>query len=928
VRGAGELFAGAAGGGGGSDGSFAKRVISDRQDRRDAMGWMVSRRRRHEELSESVREHLAERVDELVSEGEAREEAEFRARREFGNVALIEERSREVWQWPSVESLLADVKFALRQLMKAPGFTVTAVLTLALGIAVNATMFSMVSSFLMPRLPGREAENVLVVTSVNPGRNFMPDVYPVSVPNYLVWREDKRVFAEMAASTDDRTGSLSGAVRRGGPGSAADASSTSSGEGQAEAIQYESVSPNYFEIFGAVPELGRVFVAGEDQPGRDHEVVLGHGLWVRRFGSDAGVVGRTVRLNREDYTVVGVMGADFRLLGYTPQLWAPLTLTGSDTTPEARQHRLLFLFARAAAGVTLEQARTEMRVLAERAEQDYPGTEKRWGVAVRTLPDYLVHAFGIRQALAVIMTTVGFVLLIACANVAALFPTRAAGRQKELAIRAALGASRARVVRQLLTEGVVIALMGGGAGLLLTMVGIRVLQAGLRFNEATAAIPLALDGRVLVFAAAVSLLSALLSSLAPALKASRTQINTELKSEGRAMTAGRSHSRLRSMLVGGEIAMALFLLIGSSLLIRGVYMLDHQKLGFRQDHLLTAGVVLDAARYKVPAQQLEFAREVLPRLREIPGAEGAAVASSLPASGPGRVTIHIKGEPVVQSSEERTALDVVASADYFRVAGVTLERGRAFTDQDNADAPRAALVNEEFVRQYFAGRDPVGEQIELDKNWSEVVGVVNDVKAYSEETRGAPQVYETLLQRPVGSLSLMLRTNVEPNSLIPQLRSAVAGIDPELPLLQVMSMEHVIEVQRSGNPLFTKLLSLFATLALLLAAIGIYGLIAYSVGQRTQEIGIRLALGARGVDISRMILRQGLKVAAIGSAIGLVLAVPLPKLFDSIFLGISFGAVGVYPAVLMTMLVVVLLATWAPAVRATRVDPTRALRAE
>jgi predicted permease len=879
---------------------------------------IFSRRRRYSELAESVREHLAERVDELVSEGMARRDAEFAARKEFGNVTLIEEQGREVWQWPSVESLLADVKFALRQLGKAPGFTVTAVLTLGLGIAVNATMFSMVSAFLMPHLPGRGAENVMVISTVNPGRSFMADVSPVSAPNYLVWRGDTRMFSDMAASTDDRAGSLSGVA----------ASSSSGGEGRAEAIEYESVSTNYFQIFGAVPELGRSFAAGEDQPGHDHELILSHALWARRFGSDPGVVGKTVRLNREDYTVVGVMGADFRLLGYTPQLWAPLTLVATDRIPDARKNRFLFLFARPAAGVTLEQAQAEMRVLAQRAEQDYPATEKQWGVMVRTLPDYLVHAFGIRQALAVIMTTVGFVLLIACANVAALFLTRAAGRQKELAIRAALGASRMRVVRQLLTEGVVVALMGGGAGLLLTMVGIRVLQAGMRFNDATAAVPLTLDGRVLAFAVVISLVAALLSSLAPALKASRPQINTDLKSEGRAMTSGRSHSKLRSILVGGEIAMALFLLIGSSLLIRGLYVLEHQKLGFRRDHMLTAGVLLDAARYKEPAQQLEFAKEVLPKLREIPGVEGAAVASSLPAAGPGRVTIHMKGEPVGPQSEERTALDVVATADYFRVAGVTLERGRTFTEQDNADAPRVALVNEEFVRQFFAGRDPLGQQIELEKNWAIVVGVVNNVKAYSEETRVAPQAYEALLQRPVGSMSLMLRTSVDPNSLIPELRSAVAGIDPELPLLQVMSMEHVIEVQRSGNPLFEKLLSLFAALALVLAAIGIYGLIAYSVGQRTQEIGIRLALGATGANISRMILRQGLKVAAIGSAIGLVLAVPLPTLFDSIFLGISFGAVGIYPAVLLTMLGVVLLATWAPARRAMRVDPTRALRAE
>jgi len=577
--------------------------------------------------------------------------------------------------------------------------------------------------------------------------------------------------------------------------------------------------------------------------------------------------------------------------------------------------------------------RTQMNLLAQQAQQDFPTIEGHWGASVRMLPDFLIYNFGIRTALAVMMTVVGFVLLIACANVAGLLLTRAVGRQKELAIRMSLGATRVRVMRQLLTEGVVIALLGGGVGLFLAYMGIRVVQAGLSFNDAIADVKISLDTNVLIFAAVVSLVSAILSSVAPALKASRAEINTDLKSEGRGASSGREHNRMRVFLVGGEIALALFLLIGSCLLIRGVYLLDHQKLGFNHDHLLTAQLVLDQARYADSPKQIQFVRGLVEQTRQIPGVGLAAVASDLPASGLNSVVFHIKWQPEARANEQKTTADAVVMPEYFQVVGVPLLHGRGFTERDDSAAPRVVLVNQEFVHKYFQDRDPLGKQIELDTPgapaaWSEIVGVVSDVKSYSEDPRIEPEVYESYLQRPVASIALMLRSTVEPKSLAASLRQVIAKIDPELPLLRVMSMDDVIDVQRNGNPLFTKLLGAFAVLALILSAIGIYGLIAYSVGQRTHEIGIRLALGAKASDISRMILRDGLKVAGIGSAIGFALALPLPKLFESLFQGLILSAPGVYPLVVVAMLIVAFCATFGPARRATHVDPTSALRNE
>ena len=807
-----------------------------------------------------------------------------------------------------------DLRYAFRTLGKNPGFTAVAVLTLALGISINSTMFSMVSAFLLRRPPVADADRVLVVSTVNPAAVFQPDAYRVSAPNVVAWREASHVFNATAAVDPYRTVSLTV-------------------HGQPEALHSAAVSANYFTLLGVPPELGHTFAEGEDQPGRDHVVILSHALWTRRFASDPSVVGGTVRLNRENYVVAGVMPANFTLLGNLQQLWTPLTLNATDLSAAARKDRSLQFLGRLKPGVTLEQANAEFQSLASRAQNEFPESEKGWGVKVRTLPDFLIYDFGIRTALAIVMTTVAFVLLIACGNVAGLLLTRAAGRQKELAVRVSLGASRLDIIRQLLTEGLLIALLGGAVGLLLATWGVNVVRANMQFNEYVAAVPLSLDRNVLWFTLGVSLLCAVLCGLVPALKASRTDVNRNLKDESRASTSGPAHHRLRSIVITGEIALALFLLIGTGLLVRGIFLIEHQSLGFRPDHVLTASVTLDSARYKDASRQALFVRDVTTQIQDIPGIEDVAATSDLPATGPGSVTFHIQGQNEAPTNQPLTTLDVVVSTAYFRATGIPLLRGRTFTEMDDSTTPKVLEVSQEFVHRLLHDQEPLGKRIRLDVSgekpeWSEIVGVVSDVKTYSEATRFDPLVYQPFLQRPISGFALMVRTSRDPDALATDLRHAVAQVDAELPLDRVMSMPAVIQQQRYGDVFFSRMLGVFAALALILAAVGIYGVIAYSVAHRTHEIGIRMALGAEKADVLRIVLGQGLKMTIIGAAVGLALALPLPKLFESIFFDLHFAQPGLYFVVPMAIIGVSMLATYIPARRATRVDPMVALRYE
>ena len=810
-----------------------------------------------------------------------------------------------------MNTLWKDLRLAIRMLANKPGFTAVAVITLALGIAVNATMFSMVSAFLLRRPPGLDPDRVAVISSIDPAQGFQADASPISFPSYFELREANHVFSDVAATNEYLNVSLTA-------------------QGQSEALRAAAASPNYFSVLGVTTQFGRTFHTDEEQLGREHVAVLSHELWTSHFGSDTSIVGRTIRLNREDYTVIGVMPATFQIMGYTPQLWLPLVVTPESQTVAARKDRPLHVFARLKPGVTIAQARAEVAALAQRAQASYPEIEKGWGATARTLPEFLIYDFGIRTALLVMMTVVGFVLMIACANVAGLLLTRAAGRRKELAIRFALGASRIHIVRQFLTEGLVIAVLGGGLGLLLASSGIKFVRASLSFNDAILAVPITLDRNVVIFSAAVSLLCAVLCSLAPALTSSRADVNTNLKSEGYTASSSRSHSRLRTLIVTAEIAMALFLLVGCGLLFHSLYVIEHQSLGFRVDRLLTAGVTLDSARYQDSARQVAFTREVISRLQHLPGAEAAAASSDLPSTFPNSVTLRIKDQPDPPSNQRLTAIHFVVTPEYFNTAGIAVLGGRTFLDSDATTTARVVVVNQEFAKRYLHGEDPIGKQVQLDVSgkaeWSEIIGTVGNVKAFSESSRDDPAVYESILQRPVASFFLMVRSSSDPAVLASGLRTEVAQVDPELPLSHMMSMDEVIHRQRFGDAFFSKVLTAFAVLALILAAIGIYGLIAYSVSQRAQEIGIRMALGARSEDVLRMVIWEGLKMSAIGGAIGFSLSLPLPKVFSTIFFDLHTNEPRLYFIVPAVVFMVATLAAYIPARRAARVDPIGALR--
>jgi putative ABC transport system permease protein len=875
---------------------------------------MFRRTRKASDFDQEVESHLQLEIDALKEQGWSEEEARAKARREFGNVTHAQERFYERKRWLGWDHFWQDLRFGVRTLARNPVFTVVSVATLALGIAVNATMFSLVSAFLLHRPPGRDPERIVVVTAINPAATFQPDLNPISAPNYLAWRESSESFEGTAAIDAYRTVSLTEQKR-------------------SESLRSAAATPSYFKVMGVAPEIGRAFTSEEGQAGHDHVVILSHELWERRFGADPSILWHPIRLNREDYDVVGVMPANFRMIGYTEQLWTPLVLNVGDQSAKAHNERSLRMFARLKAGVTLEQARAEMATLAQRTSQAFPETDKGWGAMARALPDYMVHDLGVAGALAVLMTTVGFVLMIACANVAGLLLARVAGRRKELAVRISLGAGRMRIVRQLLTEGLVLAILGGAAGLLLARWGIALVAANLTFNEVISSIGFRLDGNVQIFTVCISLACAMLCGIAPAWNAARTDVNSTLKDESRSVSSGRSQNRVRAAMVIGEIALALVLLIGTGLLIRGIFLIEQGSLGFDAKPLLTAVVNLDDARYKGAQRQIAFVKEVLRRADEIPGSDGAAVASDLPATGASSVTLRIEGRAELPANQWLTTESFVVSPEYFRVAGIPLIRGRAFAASDTEAASRVLVVNQEFVHRNLQDQEPLGKRIALDvtgaaSEWAEIVGVVGNVKGYSEDTRYSPQVFEAYAQRPVASLGLLVRAKSDPNGLAAGLRNVVAQIDNELPLSRVLSMNDVIEKQRGGNPFMSRVLSCFALLALLLAAIGIYGLVSDGVAQRRHEIGVRMAMGAGSREVLRMVLWQGFKMTMIGAVIGSAMALPLPQVFDAIFVGLHVREPRLYFIVPLAILVVTMVATYIPARRALGVDPIATLRHE
>jgi len=845
--------------------------------------------------------------------GGGTKDAGYAAQRQFGNTTLLREESRDMWGWVWLETLMQDLRYGARMLRKNPGFTVVTTVTLALGIAVNASIFSIISGWLLKKPPVANPDRVVVVVSTNPARALERGW--ASEVDFLAWRNANHVFADLAAADPYHDFSLTGT-------------------GEPERLSGMRVTANYFGTLGVAPFLGRTFLASEEQPGNDRVVVLAHDLWQRRCASDPNIVGKTVALDGEKYVVLGVMPAAFRQPEFLPRLWVPLVVSSEQPQPQARDRRNLMLFGRLKHGVKLEQARAEMATLAHRAEQIYPASEKGWGANVMTLQEYAIEEEHIRAGLTLLMAAVALVLLIACANIANLLLARAAKRQQEIAIRTALGAGRMRVIRQLLVESVLIALIGGCAGLLGAYWAIPVLRGTLDFNEyviATAG-DMVLDQRVLAFTCLISMGAALVFGLAPAIRVSATDPQRTLRLGGRAGDLRRGWGR--NLLVGSDIALAMVLVTGAGLIIKATAEELSRDYGFDPKRVLTAGVALTNARYREPARVLAFAQSVVEKLGASPGVEAAAVADATPFNA-GKDTFSIQGQAVLPAAERPKARYFGVSPGYFRVLSIPLVQGRIFRESDTASASRVAVINRVFAERFFPGQNPLGRYIRIDHDapakpaWSEIVGIVGNIRTSYGPKEEDEQIYEPFLQAPsVTNPQIVALAASDGSSLATELRSAVWSVDPDQPIASVRTIAGIIDENDGGDYVFDTLLAIFGAMALLLAAVGIYGVISYAVAQRTNEIGIRMALGAQRGDVLRSVIGKGMLLALVSAAVGLALAAPLPTLFAATLQGYRVHSMPIFVCVPLLLLLVVLAAIYIPARRASRVDPMVALRYE
>jgi putative ABC transport system permease protein len=814
-----------------------------------------------------------------------------------------------------METLLQDIRYGIRMLAKNPGFTAIAVLTLALGIGANTAIFSVVNAELLRPLPFRDPSQLVRVASANARLHTVSGA--VSYPDFADWRSQNHVFQDMAAYTDS--------------------SFALTGIEQPAHLQAATVTAGMFNLLGASPELGRGFQTEDDEP-HHHVVILSHSLWKERFGGDPQIIGRVITLDNSAYTVVGVMPASFEYLlqREAPALWSSLSplresTTDSPTMADERDAHFLRVIARLKPGVTLAEAQANMDVIAASLGKQYPDSNKYFGAHVVSEQEELTHS--IRPALFVMMVAVGFVLLIACVNVANLLLARATGRTREIAIRSALGAGRNRVIRQLLTESVLLALMAGALGLLLALWGGAAL---VRFSPAN--LPriaeIQMDGWVLAFTMGLSLATGMLFGLAPALQVSHANIVDALKEGALSSTAGRGRHALRSSLVIVQMALALVLLVGSGLLIRSLVHLQNVNPGFDPHNVMTSNVDLPDAKY-TDAKKAEYFKDLMPQLKALPGVQSTAGIYPLPMGGDEiRTSFQVDGHPVAKSEEQHTALRDI-TPDYFATMRIPVLQGRDFGAQDEVGSTPVIIINEVLARQVFPGENPIGKHIKPEVAQGagepvmrEIVGVVGKVKFHDLSDEWAPESYVPYAQISFGSLTLVVRTSQDAHSLAKPIAETVRSLDKDLPTYAPKTVEEYLNGTVAQPRFNTYLLGIFAALAMLLTAVGLYGVISYSVAQRTHELGIRMALGGQPQDMLRLIVGQGLRLAMFGVGIGLVAAFALTHFLSSMLFGVSSADPISYISVVSLLLVVVIVACYVPARRAMRVDPMVALRYE
>ena len=811
-----------------------------------------------------------------------------------------------------MDSIFKDIRYGVRGLLKRPGFTAIVVVTLALGIGASTAIFSVVNSVLLRRLPYKTADRIVAIQELNPQGTRVQ----VTAANFLDWRAQNTVFEHLAAIRIATTNlALSD---------------------RAERLDMAQTSANFFDVFGVGPQYGRLFLPQDEQAGHTPVVVLSHALWTRRFGSDQGIIGKPITLDGSNYTVIGIAPPGFQYPDKT-ELWLPPLRLVPEAYPQVdpAQNRGLGYLAAVALlkpGVTVAQAASEMETITTRLRQQYPETNNRRFNRVVSLHDHLIG--NNRAMLLLLFGAVMFVLLIACANVANLLLANASARHKEIAIRAALGASRKRIAQQLLTESATLALAGGALGLLLSFWGVALITRLLptdfpRLNE------IHTDWRVLVFTTVASLLTGFLFGLAPALSLSRGDVQEAMKESGRGTAGGVRSSRLRHALIVAEVALSVVLLAGAGLLFRSFLQLQSVNAGFTPQQVLTARLTPSGNDFRTDADFVTFYDNVLQRLREVPGVQYAGIINTLPLSKGPTTGFRVEGRPVLPRDQWSPTNFRAVSSDYFSAMGIPVMHGRALTDRDDNGAPGVLVVNQALADRDFPGESAVGKRVTFgntDNNrqpvWFEIVGITANVRSLELREEPPPEIYFSAKQNPFVNMSLVIRSTVEPTTLAASVRQVVTDVNKSVPVADIKTMEHIVTESVTQPRFNVFLLGLFSFIALVLSAAGIYGVTAYTVTQRTHELGIRLALGAQVGDVLRMILGQGMAVIGVGLVLGLVSAFALMRLLRSLLFGVGENDPLTFAAITLVLLLVALLACYIPARRATKVDPLVALRYE
>jgi putative ABC transport system permease protein len=809
-----------------------------------------------------------------------------------------------------IGTLFQDVRYGFRMLWKNPGFTFVVVLTLALGIGANTAIFTVVDAALLRSLPYREPDRLVHLWETKSQQQFQER--EASYPDYLDWKANNHVFESVAGYTQR--------------------SFTLTGRETPDRLAGAAVTDGFFQLLGVEPFIGRSFRPGEDQPNGARLVIISYSMWQRRFGGDSKIVGQTLTLNGNSYQVIGVLPARFQ---FAPaggaEVWVPLNPSENQTT--RRFMHWLNIVARLKPNMTLQEAQADMSVVARSIAAEH--AESHTGTSIRVVSLHEQIVGNVKPILLVLLSAVCFVLLIACANVANLLLARSAGRQKEIAIRTALGASRWRLVRQLLTESILLALLGGTLGLLLALWGVEFLVAAVP-DYAIGSMPylqgLSIDSRVLLFTVGISLLTGIVFGLVPALQASKLNLQETLKEGGRSSNSS-TRQRLRSLLVVSEVALALLLLVGAGLMMKSLLRLLEVNPGFNPDHLLTMRLALPATKYQENGQLISFHQQLLTRVESLPGVKGVGTVSILPLLGGNTARFVAEGQPRPRPGDETEANIRDVSSDYFRVMEVPLIKGRAFTDQDKENTPNVIIINQTLANKLFPGQDAVGQRLRytaMELEPFEIVGVVGDEKVTGLDSATTPVVYGPFMQDPGPFINLVVRTTSDPNSMASAVRNEIQTLDPDLPVFDVKTMEQLIDNSPSTllrrYPAF--LIGVFAGVALLLAIVGIYGIISYSVSQRVHEIGVRMALGAQKYDIFKLIVGQGMTLTLIGVGCGLLAAFVLTRFISSMLFSVSATDPLTYIVVSLLLIMVALLACYIPARRATKVDPMVALRYE